>query len=155
MLTLIPKVQLLVKEERLRSAFERYENVNLEICTIDPDSDDLDIVESRFLETLAKLNFLSILTNNRCHRRHTRFLDNIRNPLKFCTTLCWFTRYTDRLSICLILNALVHNNSWLENVQKLIYLRSFLHDEPLDLIKNLPIISNIYLETCKLLCLLR
>ncbi|XP_052745005.1 uncharacterized protein LOC128199455 isoform X2 [Bicyclus anynana] len=46
---------------------------------------------------------------------------------------------------------MIHNNSSLDVIQKLYYLRSYLIGEPLDLIKNLPITPESYSEALKLL----
>lgn len=40
--------------------------------------------------------------------------------------------------------SVIHNNKSLDNVQKLYYLRSFLHEQPYELIKNLPLVSESY-----------
>ncbi|KAL0830054.1 hypothetical protein ABMA28_003512 [Loxostege sticticalis] len=50
-----------------------------------------------------------------------------------------------------LFNSLIHNNSNLEKNQKLYYLRSFLLGEPLDLIKNLPLLDASYDESLDIL----
>ncbi|KAL0901985.1 hypothetical protein ABMA27_007121 [Loxostege sticticalis] len=50
-----------------------------------------------------------------------------------------------------LFDSLVHNDKGLDSVQKLHYLRSFLKDEALDIIKELPLDNSSYLEARKLL----
>ncbi|KAJ0172541.1 hypothetical protein K1T71_011680 [Dendrolimus kikuchii] len=47
--------------------------------------------------------------------------------------------------------SVIHNDRSLDNVQKLFYLRSFLKNEPLDIIKNLPLLETSYDEALSLL----
>ncbi|XP_049886924.1 uncharacterized protein LOC126381480 isoform X3 [Pectinophora gossypiella] len=49
---------LSIKEERLRATFDRFEKLNLEICALNPDADDCDAVETKYLETLTLIKRL-------------------------------------------------------------------------------------------------
>ncbi|KAJ0177932.1 hypothetical protein K1T71_006805 [Dendrolimus kikuchii] len=60
-------------------------------------------------------------------------------------------KYSDYNPFIDLFDALIHNNTNIENVQRLFYLRNSLQGEPLDLIKNLPLVGNSYLEAKTLL----
>lgn len=133
---------LLVKEERLRSAFDKFENLNLEICAVDPTANDFDAVESKYLDTLTVIKTLlnnSSPSPQQPQPKQLTKLPQVNVPI-------FNGKYSEYRSFIGLFDALIHHNSSLESIQKLFYLRNFLQDEPLDLVKNLPLVAESYSE---------
>nr|XP_053623744.1 uncharacterized protein LOC128682840 isoform X3 [Plodia interpunctella]XP_053623987.1 uncharacterized protein LOC128682940 isoform X3 [Plodia interpunctella] len=51
---------LLIREERLRATFEKFDEINLEICATDPKAGDSGDVESKFLEVITLIKKLMV-----------------------------------------------------------------------------------------------
>lgn len=147
----LSKQALILQEERLRASFQKYEDLNLEICALNPDDDDSTAVEETYLTTLtviketsAKLERMdSNSVNGKDHNCYTK-LPAINVPT--------FTgMYTEFPTFIGLFNSLIHKNNKLDNIQKFFYLRNFLQGEPHDLVKNLTVCSENYEEARKLL----
>ncbi|XP_049886923.1 uncharacterized protein LOC126381480 isoform X2 [Pectinophora gossypiella] len=141
---------LSIKEERLRATFDRFEKLNLEICALNPDADDCDAVETKYLETLTLIKrLMQKLDDNQVVSPPP--LQTMATKLPEINVPIFVGKYSEYKPFIELFNALVDRNSSLQDVQKLFYLRSFLKDEPFDLIKNLPLQSESYTEAKTLL----
>lgn len=140
-------IYLQVKEERLRSLFVKYEDLFYQIFSLDPAMEDDGKVEQRYLNTIVKIKELqSHFTDN--HLINTNVLPT---KLPQINVPPFSGRYSEYQTFVGLFNSLIHNNNSLEKIQKLYYLRTFLQGEPLDLIKNLPLLDSSYDESLAIL----
>ncbi|CAG9134975.1 unnamed protein product [Plutella xylostella] len=141
---------LTVKEERLKQLFGRYENYNLQIIGLDPsDREDVDAFEDKYVTTLAKIK--SMLRANALSEPKMPVVTSTPTALPQISVPIFTGKYSDYKTFIGLFNSLVDNNRNLENIQKFYYLRSFVSDEPFDLIKNLPMIAESYDEGLKII----
>ncbi|XP_049868263.1 uncharacterized protein LOC126368371 isoform X2 [Pectinophora gossypiella] len=143
---------LLVKEERLRNLFSRYEECNFQIMGFDPsDKEDSDVVESKYLHTLTIIKQLTSLSLSNESQSQNSSRHYVPTKLPEITVPPFTGKYSDYRTFMCLFNSMVHDNIHLQEIQKLYYLRTFLWGEPLDLIKMLPMVSESYAESLQIL----
>lgn len=137
---------LLIREERLRATFEKFDEINLEICATDPKAGDSGDVESKFLEVITLIKKLMVNSATRPSAQPPS-----RHKLPQISVPTFTGKYSDFKPFINLFDALIDKDNSLEGVQKLFYLRSFLQGEPLDLVKNLPLVSDSYIQAKNIL----
>ncbi|XP_048487135.1 uncharacterized protein LOC105388188 [Plutella xylostella] len=131
------KDELLVIKQRLTEAFSEYEELNQDLLYLNPNDDEnIVLVEETYYQTLTCFNQTLTTLNS----------GNLQEPTAYNTT----AQCSQRTKLPAI-NVLRHSNKSLDTVQKFYYLRSFLQEEPLNLIKNLPITGDSYNVALELL----
>ncbi|XP_073965821.1 uncharacterized protein [Choristoneura fumiferana] len=135
---------------RLRELFLSYQDINIEIlCLNSADTENVGESEDKYAACLTKLSVISANTDASSRPvRHSQ-VSNIKLPSIDIDT---FTgQYRDYTRFINIFTSMIHNNTTLDDVQRLYYLRNFVSGEPLDLIKNLPIFGESYTEALSIL----
>lgn len=139
-----PLQALISKRDRLLSVFQEYESYNKQILAVEPnDNEDVAKVESKYFYALSVLNEIieerSDEGKQDCH--HTTIAVS-KTKLPTIQLPIFSGNYSEYIPFKPLLDSLMHNDKSLYNLQKLYYLRSYLKDEPFDLIKNLPLTIN-------------
>lgn len=148
----ISKELLNAKRDRLISAFGEYETICKKILFLDPnDSEDIEQFENKYFDVLASLEkaISCKLSNNSCDNHSSMSISKIKLPAISIKT--FDGKFTEYIPFKNMFQSMIHDDRNLDNIQKLYYLRSFLKDEPFDLIKNLPIAAESYDDALKLL----
>ncbi|XP_050313663.1 uncharacterized protein LOC126748451 [Anthonomus grandis grandis] len=130
-----------VRLDSLTQAFNKYEDVQMKIEIIDSTNEDKDSVDDKYYSCLAKLKtkIKSLcFTQNRGQTVPNETLTlkpNVNLPQlsipQFCGELTKWNAFYQ------LFNTLIVNNHMLTNIEKLIYLKSYLKGEPLHLIETL------------------
>ncbi|XP_059062482.1 uncharacterized protein LOC131855256 [Achroia grisella] len=144
---------LSTRRERLLAAFSEYEAFNMRILSIQPEDDeDVAAVEDKYLYSVAILSE-AINRKTTCNDIKGHFSNITRSKTKLpAIEMPIFTgNYIEYIAFQALFTSLIHNDSTLDNIQKLYYLRSYLKNEPYDLIKNLPLTANSYDKARQLL----
>lgn len=144
----LTKETLLIKEERLRSLFCKYEECNLAIMGMSDEAED-ESVEEKYTQTLSiimkLLNSISSSNNtNESKQPMPVKLPNINIPI-------YTGKYSDYRPFIELFKSLIDKNPNLDKLQRFYYLRGFLKGEPLELIKNLPMLAESYDESLEIL----
>ncbi|XP_073946764.1 uncharacterized protein [Choristoneura fumiferana] len=150
---------LLVKRERLITAFNEYDRLSARITALnlEPDkSDNLDEddVEDTYLHLLSQLDAIAnTLRSNKGNpppdTKPATGPGKIKLPSVVIPT---FTgKYTEYYEFMSMFTAMIHTETTFSCVQKLYYLKGFLSGEPLALINNLPLQDDSYTEALRLL----
>ncbi|XP_073965747.1 uncharacterized protein [Choristoneura fumiferana] len=150
----LSRQNLLVKQERLTSLFSKYEELCMEI--LDEDGDEY---EEAYMRALVMLRELTVQPSAApagavATARDTPASTSSKNgKTKLPTiTIPTFTGKCHEYKTFIgLFESLIHNDSSLEDIQKLYYLRNYLADEPYALIKNLPLVSESYSESLTIL----
>lgn len=145
---------LITKRDKLLSSYKEYEEYNREILALTSvDNEDIAEVENKYFHSLTVINENIKLKSTSAKSTPPELgssgisktkLPNIEIP-SFTGKYCEYVAFIE------IFRSVIHNDRSLDNVQKLYYLRSFLRDQPYELIKNLPFISESYDEELKIL----
>lgn len=141
---------LQARKNKLVSTLKDYEEVNLDILSLDPaDNENVATVEDQYYKVLSKLNQclkdLKMDEVSSGTNVSTSKLPNIDIPTFDGKDFTKFKPFMD------LFDAVIHNNKSLSNVQKLFYLRKYLTDDALAVIVNLPIVNESYSEAMTLL----
>ncbi|XP_052743666.1 uncharacterized protein LOC128199212 isoform X1 [Bicyclus anynana] len=147
--------ELMVRRDRLEKTFNEYEDLCKDILHLNPkDEECVDVVEEKFYKMVTMLNkaiaqrgFAPASSTNSVAQPSVAAKTHLP-PVDIQQFNGKFTEYIPFISL---FKSMIHNNSSLDVIQKLYYLRSYLIGEPLDLIKNLPITPESYSEALKLL----
>lgn len=153
---------LLVKEERIRSLFKKYEEYSLQIIGSDSydEKEEDEGVEDKYLETLTTIKQLlngiqkfklPLQQNSHSHCHAHTHIPTSPTKLPDITIPAFTGKYSEYKAFMGLFNSIVHSHPSLEDIQKFYYLRSFLKDEPLELTKNLPMVHDSYEECLKIL----
>ncbi|CAK1587363.1 unnamed protein product [Parnassius mnemosyne] len=145
------KQALVLKEERLHDTFKKYEDYTLEICAIDPDLDDGDDVEEQYSKTLTVIRELLETINCEKSCKNECVTKSFNTKLPTINVPTYSGKYSEFKPFIQLFDSLIHNNQNLDDVQKFFYLRSFLREEPHDLVKNLTLSTESYHEARKIL----
>uniref|UniRef100_A0A6P7GRH9 Uncharacterized protein LOC114345857 n=1 Tax=Diabrotica virgifera virgifera TaxID=50390 RepID=A0A6P7GRH9_DIAVI len=138
------------RETQLRQYFEQYENIQyqIECLSTTDESKDREEVELKYFNTLAgiqsKINRSKVSSLN-LPKSHSIKLSDI--SIKMFTG-----EFSDYQSFIQLFSTLVIENPELNDLQRLIYLKSYVSGEPLELIKSLEVIDTnfpIALNTLK------
>ncbi|XP_063617163.1 uncharacterized protein LOC134790325 [Cydia splendana] len=142
------------KRARIGELFKDYEQCNKEILALDEaDAEDVEDYEAKYY------NILTILNEAIKNKSSSSDAPSSDAPASSCKKaklptikIETFTgKYREYTGFINLFKAIIHNDRSIDNVQKLYYLRSFLANEPFDLIKNLPLAEGSYEEALKLL----
>lgn len=141
----------------LTQAFTLYEAVNMQIVNIDSSSQDKDDIDDKYCSCRAKLRGkiialspqsqtqqASVPASNQGQKPNVN-LPQLHIPRFNGDLTSWNAFYQ-------LFNTLIVNNNMLSNIEKLIYLKSYLSGEPLHLIDTLQLTDsnlNIAIETLK------
>ncbi|XP_052757764.1 uncharacterized protein LOC128202232 [Galleria mellonella] len=145
---------LTTRKERLLTAFREYEGFNMRILSMRPDDDeDVAAVEDKYLYTLTVLNeVISRKTYSvEDSKGHVSTIARSKTKLPAIQMSIFSGNYVEYVAFQSLFTSLIHNDLTLDNVQKLYYLRSYLKNEPYDLIKNLPLTASSYDQARQLL----
>ncbi|XP_030752247.1 uncharacterized protein LOC115879487 [Sitophilus oryzae] len=142
----------------LTQAFTLYEAVNMQIMNIDSNSQDKDDIDDKYCSCRAKLRGkiitlspqsqtqqASVPVSNHQGQKPNVNLPQLHIPRFNGDLTSWNAFYQ-------LFNTLIVNNNMLSNIEKLIYLKSYLSGEPLHLIDTLQLTDsnlNIAIETLK------
>lgn len=138
---------LQAKRTRLLELYNEYEGYNKQILANDDnDNEDVADIEAKYFHILTILNE-AIKTKSTASDASVAFKTRLPT-IQISTFTGKYSEYTPFMNL---FRAIIHNDKSIDNVQKLYYLRSFLNNEPLDLIKNLPLTMHSYEEALKLL----
>lgn len=138
---------LQIKKQRCISTFESYEKLNeMIICLDSADNEDVASYESKYFVMLSTLQ-------SELNRRVTQEITPAQRQIKLpVIEIPTFTgRYSDYTSFRELFKSVIESDASLDRVQKLHYLKSFLKGEPLELVKNLPLIEASFAEATRLL----
>lgn len=139
------------KRSKLVETYKQYEIKNVEILVLNQnDTEDVSEAEEFYFSTLAKIDEALRKTTPQTSTP-TANPPMARTKLPSIEIPPFTGKYSDFLQFMNIFHSVIHNNSSLDNVQKLYYLRNFLKNEPLDLIKNLPISEESYSEAIEII----
>lgn len=138
------------RKDKLLSTMRSYETVQLDILSFDPeDPESVAQLEEKYYHIISKLDSsLRKLTESevsKCPNVASSKLPNIEIPVFSGKD---FTKYTPFMDLFI---AVFHNNKQLSDVQKLFYLRTYLSEEALAVIVNLPLVNESYKEAIYLL----
>ncbi|XP_052751692.1 uncharacterized protein LOC113513303 [Galleria mellonella] len=145
---------LTTRKERLLTAFREYEGFNMRILSMRPDDDeDVAAVEDKYLYTLTVLNeVISRKTYSvEDSKGHVSTIARSKTKLPAIQMSIFSGNYVEYVAFQSLFTSLIHSDLTLDNVQKLYYLRSYLKNEPYDLIKNLPLTASSYDQARQLL----
>ncbi|XP_063378615.1 uncharacterized protein LOC134665573 isoform X2 [Cydia fagiglandana] len=150
---------VLAKKTRLLEAFREYERLTSKVASLFSSppatlATDDEEVEDNYILLLAQLE--SIINVIRLRDNPPQASpsvsvksENLKLPRVVIKT---FTgKYTEYYEFTNMFTAMIDKCTSFSAVQKLYYLKGFLSDEPLDLIKNLPLEDNSYPEALRLL----
>lgn len=142
------------KKDRLLQLFSEYENYNKQLLAADDKEEDPDLIE-------IERKYFSILTKLNEHIKAKGSCDNKPSPsppiqmsktkLPTIQITPFNGKYCEYTPFINLFNAVIHNDRSLDNIQKLYYLRTFLQNEPFDIIKNLPLSNESYEQALSLL----
>lgn len=139
------------KRKRTYQVFSDYEEANKSILYLDPeDKEDVNEVETKYFHILGVLDKqIKLLERTGCSNPSATALAKVKLPEVHIQN---FTgKFSEYIPFINIFMSMVNDNKSLDSVQKLYYLRSFVKNEPYDLIKNLPLVSDSYSQALKIL----
>ncbi|KAI5632070.1 putative peptidase (DUF1758) domain-containing protein [Phthorimaea operculella] len=142
--------ELKTRRERAVGSFAEYEALNKQILSLKPaDTEDVEVTENKFYKVISILDeriaretpppLQSTLPTGT-----SKFLPRIELPV-------FAGKYSDYVTFIELFKSIIHNDTAMDTVQKLHYLRSYLRGEAFDLIKNLPLTQGSYYEAMDLL----
>lgn len=148
---------LQTKKLRLVESFKEYERLNMEIMHLNPDdTENVGEQEDRYFSSMSRFNDAIAEMSDDYDERDIKTPSSAPQPLAQ-TKLpnieinSFNGQYSEYHQFINIFTSIIHNNPSLDNVQRLYYLRNFLSNEPLDLIKNLPVTRESYPEALRIL----
>lgn len=138
------------RKDKLITSFKQYESVQFDILCLDEgDTEDVGLFEEKYFVTIAKLNeTVKTLTNSESSKSTcvtTSKLPTIDIPSYDGKDFTKFKPFYE------LFVAVIDNNTALNDVQKLFYLRRYLLEDALSVIVNLPLVSKSYKEALELL----
>ncbi|XP_049887047.1 uncharacterized protein LOC126381636 [Pectinophora gossypiella] len=133
-------------------AFSEYETSNIKMLSLDKNAN----LESDITEVENKYYSILTIINNEISRRERDSNQQASSPscklkLPAIDVPVFSGKFTDYTPFINLFNSLIDSNKSIDFVQKLYYLRSYLKDEALDLIKNLPLTADSYNKAITLL----
>ncbi|XP_049880689.1 uncharacterized protein LOC126377071 isoform X2 [Pectinophora gossypiella] len=147
-----------IRKSRLETSFKEYEQFNVEIIQLsDDDKEDVESMEDKYYSALSSLSSqLSLLSGTamRTEKPNTPSTSSAtaaKINLPQIQIKPFTGKYGDFKPFIQLYNSMIHNNSSLDNIQRMYYLRTLLKDEPYDLIKNLPLLDESYEEALQLI----
>lgn len=149
---------LLIKKTRLLESFQQYESLNIKISSIAPDDgENVEEIEDKYYAVLTALNeqlasteYYSLASKS-ASPAHKSPAPQSQARLPSIELPVFTGKLTDYIPFINLFNSLIHENSAIDSVQKLYYLRTYLRNEPLDIIKNLPLTPESYNQALSLL----
>lgn len=145
-----PVSNLLARKAKLESTFLEYENYNKQIFCLDPsDQEDVEKIENKYFHLITLIN--EEVKKRESNSDSVPSQPTIRTKLPTINISTFTGKYADYVNFINLFKSLIHSDRSLDKVQKLHYLRSFVKDEPYDLIKNLPLECDSYDEALRLL----
>lgn len=144
---------LLVKRNRALELFSEYEKYNLKILGLDEeDKEDVSLVEEHYFHILAILN-AEIKARESQNTKPSKPPSAPISKLKLppINVPIFSGKLTEYIPFINLFNSVINDNDSIDFVQKLYYLRTYLRDEPLHLIKNLPLTQESYTKALALL----
>ncbi|XP_063360591.1 uncharacterized protein LOC134649694 [Cydia amplana] len=141
------------KRTRIVELFNEYEQYNKEILALDEaDAEDVADYEAKYYHILTILNeAIKNKSSPSSNAPVSSCQNNYKAKLPTIKIDTYTGKYSEYTGFVNLFRAIIHNDRSIDNVQKLYYLRSFLANEPFDLIKNLPLAEGSYEEALKLL----
>jgi hypothetical protein len=153
----------LLRKEKLESYFFQYE----EICAEIMDDEDQTPVQENYYETMERINISLESTVKKELKQEPATEQTLMTaeqaPATGQTIMTarvklpdvkipeFSGKYSDYSTFMELFTALIDCDSSLANIQKLFYLRNFTSGEAHDIIKNLPVTGDSYVEAVKLL----
>lgn len=145
---------LVVREEILRKNFDKYIECQCELENLDYDAYYLDReeVEDKFFSISSKIkSLLNNVASATSNSSNTTSAGPIQVKLPHIQ-ITPFSGKTDQWkTFYSLFNATINNNNQLDNVQRFYYLKSFLRDEPLNLINELELTDGNYIKAVDIL----
>ncbi|CAG9137084.1 unnamed protein product [Plutella xylostella] len=143
---------LLVKKNRALESFSSYEKCNVDILQLDEkDDEDVSVVEERFFHILATLDAECNKRNSQEPKPSAPSAPISKLKLPPINVPIFSGKFTEYIPFINLFNSVINDNESIDYVQKLYYLRAYLRDEPLQLIKNLPLTHESYKKALGLL----
>ncbi|XP_048480461.1 uncharacterized protein LOC119692708 [Plutella xylostella] len=143
---------LLVKKNRALESFSSYEKCNVDILQLDEkDDEDVSVVEERFFHILATLDAECNKRNSQEPKPSAPSAPISKLKLPPINVPIFSGKFTEYIPFINLFNSVINDNESTDYVQKLYYLRAYLRDEPLQLIKNLPLTHESYKKALELL----
>ncbi|KAI5633928.1 putative peptidase (DUF1758) domain-containing protein [Phthorimaea operculella] len=148
-----PICRMDIRRDDAISTFNAYEKYCEEILFLDPEnSENIGEVETVYYKVLDFYTEQIAARKQEVQQPQPAKQAIKKNAKLPSTNIPTFGgKYSDYVNFRSLFNSVIDSDESLDKVQKLHYLRSFLVGEPLDLIKNLPLISQSYDEALKLL----
>ncbi|CAB3249257.1 unnamed protein product [Arctia plantaginis] len=138
------------RKDKLVSALKSYEGIQIDILSLDgEDAEDVGEFEEKFFNTIARINeTIRMLTKNVTPQTSCMSASKLPNVDIPTFDGKDFTKFKPFYELFM---AVIDNNKTLTDVQKLFYLRTYLEEEALSVIINLPLVSTSYKEALQLL----
>jgi hypothetical protein len=136
-----------VRIERMEHLFQKFEAVNMLVM----DDDDESNVEEMYFETMASLK--TKLAQIKSEGKEAQVLESSQSTesasisrlkLPQVNIPAFTGKYSDFNTFKEFFIAVIDKDDRLEDIQKFLYLRSYLRDEALNLVVHLPIVSSSY-----------
>ena len=141
--------QFKIREDKLNSVFSEYEKVQGEIEVLDDtdlEMNDRNDVEQKFYNTLAgikrkidEFNSKILISQQQIITPH---LGSSAVQLPEITIQTFYGNFSEWNAFFQLFTTLIINNTSLNDLQRFIYLKSFLKGEPLRLINNIEVIDS-------------
>lgn len=137
---------LSLKEQNLNNLFNQYNDILIEIN----DEEDPVPVENTYYKYM---DILRTQINKKTHPENIDTKISVTSKLQLPSVQIppFEGKYLEYKSFIELFTALVHKDNSINDVQKFVYLRSFLKGEAFDLIKNLPVVGASYKEALTIL----
>ncbi|XP_072389610.1 uncharacterized protein [Diabrotica undecimpunctata] len=152
-------LQFQLRHTELKTCYLKYEDVMDQIEEIDEtdsETEDRVLMEEKYFSTLAglqhKMEALKLLSHSLISNDTPRTVATAKVRLPEITMQVFSGNFADWNAFYQLFETLIINNVELNNVQKFIYLKSFLKNEPLHLIENIEVVEEnfrIALDTLK------
>lgn len=147
-----PLSNLISRRESLIKNFEKYEQLNIRIVELQPESEfdsDLQLIENKYFQLLSHLD--DIISKRNVSNAASQPSASRNTKLPVIQIQKFNGKYSEYVAFINLFKSLIDQDKGLDRIQKLHYLRSYLVDEPYDLVKNLPLTASSYHEALDLL----
>ncbi|XP_073966924.1 uncharacterized protein [Choristoneura fumiferana] len=139
-----PLTELKIKRDRLIHVFQNFESLQVQIDVIEPD-DQLAGVEDTYCLILQRLDdAIAAHHSSGVAPSSSAIGPSVRTKLPNIEIPKFDGKYKDYQTFIALYDSMIANNSEIDNVHKLYYLRTLLEGEPLKLIENLSLSSESY-----------
>lgn len=136
----------------LETTFESYSNLCQQILSMDPkDKEPFEEYEEHYLRTLTIIDQCIKNVNAGLHSGPQAIIQRVKTALPPISITSFSGKFSDYVPFINLFTSLIANDPGLDQVQKFYYLRSYLKDEPYNLVKNLPITGESFEEALKIL----